>query len=348
MIPVDAWAIHDQRGTAGAWSFERRDVGAQDVRIAIDFCGICHSDVHFAQGDWGAVQYPVVPGHEIVGRVVEVGSGVTDLAAGDTVAVGCLVDSCRQCASCGAGLEQYCDTGWTGTYAGIEKETGRQTYGGYSSGIVVDRHFVLRLPATLDPAGAAPLLCAGITTYSPLRHWKVGRGTRVGVVGLGGLGHMAVKLAAAMGAEVTMFTTTPEKAKDAARLGASRVVLSRDPEQLRAASHSLDLILDTVSAPHDLTPYLETLYRDGTHVLLGADARPFPGVSPFSMLMRRRSIGASLIGGIAETQEMLDFCATHGIVADVEVIEPAGVEAAWKRMLASDVKYRFVIDMRRL
>lgn len=344
MVSVHAWAAHSADGPLAPWHFERRDCGPNDVRIAIDWCGICHSDVHFAKGDWGPVAYPAVPGHEIVGRVVQLGSGVSDLAIGETVAIGCLVDSCRACPSCGVGLENYCDVGWTGTYAGVEKQTGRPTYGGYSTGIVVDRHFVLRMPSGLDPAAAAPLLCAGITTYSPLRHWKVGRGSRVGVVGLGGLGHMAVKLAAAMGAEVTLFTTSPGKERDAERLGASRVVLSRDPEHMAKTANSLDVIIDTVSATHDLEPFFNALYREGTLVLLGAPPSPHPSPNIFSLLFRRRSLAGSLIGGIRETQEMLEFCAAHKITADVEVIAASQLNEAWARMLRSDVKYRFVID----
>jgi len=345
MIPARAWAAPAPDAPLAPWSFERRDLGPRDVRIDIRYCGICHSDYHFARGDWGPVAYPAVPGHEIVGTVAAVGSAVTDVKVGDLAAVGCLVDSCRSCAACADGLENYCDKGWTGTYMGVEKETGRPTYGGYSSTIVVDRHFVLRVPAGVDLAATAPLLCAGITTYSPLRHWKCGPGMRVGVVGLGGLGHMAVKLAHAMGAEVTMFTTTPAKARDAERLGASRVVISRDEGQMTAATGSLDLILDTVSMPHALDPFFNTLYRDGTLVLLGAPAEPHPAPHPFSLVMRRRKLGGSLIGGIPETQEMLDFCATHRIGADIELIPMSKVNEAWDRMLRSDVKYRFVIDM---
>lgn len=345
MIPARAWAAPAANSPLAPWSFERRDVGPHDVGIDICYCGICHSDYHFARGDWGPVAYPAVPGHEIVGVVAAVGSAVTDLKAGDLAAVGCLVDSCRSCAACAEGLENYCDKGWTGTYMGVEKETGRPTYGGYSSTIVVDRHFVLRVPAGVNLATTAPLLCAGITTYSPLRHWKCGPGMRVGVVGLGGLGHLAVKLAHAMGAEVTMFTTTPGKAKDAERLGASRVVISRDEGQMAAAAGSLDLILDTVSMPHQLDPFFNTLYRDGTLVLLGAPSEPHPPAHPFSLVMRRRKLGGSLIGGIPETQEMLDFCARHRIGADIELIRMSDVNEAWDRMLRSDVKYRFVIDM---
>lgn len=344
MIPVHAWAAHAVAGPLAPWRFDRRDPGPRDVRIEILFCGVCHSDLHFARGEWGAIPYPAVPGHEIVGRVVALGREVTDLAIGDVVAVGCLVDSCGTCPSCATGLEQYCDAGATGTYMGVEKETGRPTYGGYSSAIVVNRHFVLRVPPGLDLAGAAPLLCAGITTWSPLRHWKVGRGTRVGVVGLGGLGHMGVKLAAAMGAEVTLFTTSPGKEKDAERLGAARVVRSLEPGQMAKAANSLDLILDTVSAPHQLDPLFETLSRDGTLVIVGLPPTPNPPHSAFSLVNRRRALAGSSIGGIPETQELLNFCAGHRITADVEVIAANRINEAWERMLRSDVKYRFVID----
>jgi uncharacterized zinc-type alcohol dehydrogenase-like protein len=345
VIPARAWAATAADAPLAPWSFERRDVGANDVRIDIRYCGICHSDLHFTRSEWGPAPYPAVPGHEIVGHVSAVGSSVSDLHVGDIVGVGCLVDSCRSCDSCGKGLENYCDNGSTGTYMGVEKETGRPTYGGYSDTIVVNRHFVLRMPAGVDLASSAPLLCAGITTYSPLRHWNCAPGMRVGVVGLGGLGHMAVKLASAMGAQVTLFTTSPEKAVDAARLGATRTVLSKSEADMAAATGSLDLILDTVAAPHQLDPYLNTLTRDGTHVLLGAPSTPHPEHHAFSLIMRRRSIAGSLIGGIAETQEMLDFCAEHKIGSDVEVIAMSDVNTAWERVMASDVKYRFVIDM---
>jgi alcohol dehydrogenase (NADP+) len=344
MIPVRAWAAPSATDPLAPWQFQRRAPGPRDVRIDIRFCGVCHSDLHFARGEWGLIAYPAVPGHEIVGDVVAVGDEVTDLRVGDIVAVGCMVDSCRTCPSCTAGLENYCDPGFTGTYMGVEKETGRPTYGGYSSEIVVDRHFVLKLPGGLDPASAAPLLCAGITMYSPLRHWKVGHGTRVGIVGLGGLGHMGVKLAAAMGAEVTLFTTSPGKEQDAARLGATRVIRSREPEQMARAAHSLDVIIDTVSVPHELDPLLHTLYRDGTLVFVGLPPTPNPPHSPFSLALRRRSMSASAIGGIAETQEMLDFCAGQKMGADIELIAIDGINEAWERMLRSDVKYRFVID----
>ena len=344
MIPVHAWAAQSSTGPLAPWRFDRRDPGPRDVRIDVMWCGVCHSDVHFVRGDWGPIAYPAVPGHEIVGRVAAMGHEVTDLQAGDLVAVGCLVDSCRTCPSCAIGLENYCDQGGTGTYMGVEKETGRPTYGGYSSGIVVNRHFVFRLPAGLDPAGTAPLLCAGITTYSPLRHWKVGRGTRVGVVGLGGIGHMGVKLAAAMGAEVTLFTTSPGKEKDARRLGAARVVLSREPDRMTKVADSLDVILDTVSAPHELDPLFNALYRDGTLVLLGMPSVPHPPSGAIPLINRRWSLAGSSIGGIPETREMLDFCAQHRIVADIEVVAMNRINEAWERMLRSDVKYRFVID----
>ncbi|MEP7380325.1 MAG: NAD(P)-dependent alcohol dehydrogenase [Gemmatimonadota bacterium] len=345
MIPARAWAATSASAPLSPWSFERRDVGANDVRIDIRYCGVCHSDLHFARSEWGEAPYPAVPGHEIVGHVAAVGSSVSDLKVGDVVGVGCLVDSCRTCPSCAADMENYCDNGNTGTYGGVEKETGRPTYGGYSNTIVVDRHFVLHIPQGADLAATAPLLCAGITTYSPLRHWNCAPGMRVGVVGLGGLGHMAVKLAKAMGAEVTLFTTSPGKTADAARLGASRSVISKDEAAMRAAANSLDLLIDTVAAPHNLDPYLNTLYRDGTLVTLGAPAEPHPQHQPFSLIFRRRAIAGSLIGGIAETQEMLDFCAAYKIGSDVEVVKMADIDTAWERMLRGDVKYRFVIDM---
>ena len=345
MIPALGYAAHDPSSPMAPWSFERRDPGPGDVRIRIEYCGVCHSDLHFVRGEWGAIKYPQIPGHEIVGRVVAVGDAVTRFREGDTVGVGCLVDSCRSCASCGEGLEQYCEKGHTQTYGGIEKETRRPTQGGYSSEIVVDERFVLRVPDGMDLASAAPLLCAGITTYSPLREWKVGPGSRVGVVGLGGLGHMAVKLASAMGAHVTMFTTSPGKADDATRLGASQVVVSRDAAAMKAARNSLDVILDTVSAPHDLDPLLATLKRDGTLVLLGGAPTPHSSPGAFSFIMGRKRMAGSLIGGLPETQEMLDFCAQHGIGSDIELIPVQRIDEAYERMLRSDVKYRFVLDM---
>jgi uncharacterized zinc-type alcohol dehydrogenase-like protein len=326
-------------------AIERREPGARDVSIEILYCGVCHSDLHTARGEWGQQAWPIVPGHEIVGRVTAVGDEVEGFAVGDLAGVGCLVDSCRTCASCGEGLEQYCEGGATGTYSGVEKETGRPTNGGYSSAIVVDLDFVLRVSDDVDLGATAPLLCAGITTYSPLRHWNVGPDSKVGVVGLGGLGHMAVKIASAMGAEVTLFTTSPGKADDGRALGADRIVISTDPEAMAAAKGTLDLIVNTVAASHDLDPLIATLKRDGSLVLVGAPPTPHPSPQVFPLIMSRRSISGSAIGGIAETQEMLDFCAEHGVTADVEMIRMDQIDEAYERMLAGDVKFRFVIDM---
>jgi uncharacterized zinc-type alcohol dehydrogenase-like protein len=326
-------------------AIERREPGPRDVSIDILFCGVCHSDLHTARGEWGQREWPIVPGHEIVGRVSAVGDEVEGFAVGDLAGVGCMVDSCRTCASCGEGLEQYCETGTTFTYGSKEKETGRMTAGGYSSAIVVDQDFVLRISPDVDLAATAPLLCAGITTYSPLRHWNVGPDSKVGVVGLGGLGHMAVKIATAMGAEVTLFTTSPGKADDARALGASEVVVSTDADQMKAARGTLDLIVDTVAASHDLDPYLATLRREGSLVLLGVPPTPHPSPNVLHLFAARRAISASNIGGVAETQEMLDFCAEHGVTSDIEMIAMDQIDAAYERMLSSDVKYRFVIDM---
>jgi uncharacterized zinc-type alcohol dehydrogenase-like protein len=345
MLPTRAYAAFDATAPLGSWQLDRREPGPRDVHLQIEFCGVCHSDLHYVKGEWGTPPYPAVPGHEIVGRVVAVGSDVTRHRVGDRVGVGCLVDSCLDCPSCQDGLEQYCERGHTQTYGGVERQTGRPTYGGYSERIVVDERFVVRIPESLDPAGAAPLLCAGITTYSPLRHWKVGPGTRVGVVGLGGLGHMAVKLAAAMGAHVTLLTTSPGKADDARRLGAKEVLLSRDPDQMAAARNSLDFILDTVAAPHDIDALLALLHRDGVLVLVGAPPTPHPSPNVFNLIMQRRRIAGSLIGGLPETQEMLDFCAQHGVTSDVEVIAVDRIDEAYERMLRGDVRYRFVLDM---
>ncbi len=327
-------------------AIERRDPGPRDVAIDILFCGVCHSDLHTARGEWGQSEWPIVPGHEIVGRIVAVGDEVNGFAVGDLAGVGCMVDSCRTCASCGEGLEQYCENGPpTFTYGGVEKETGRMTQGGYSKAIVVDRDFVLHISPEVDLAATAPLLCAGITTYSPLRHWNVGPDSKVGVVGLGGLGHMAVKIAKAMGAEVTLFTTSPGKADDGRALGASEIVISTDKAEMKGSRGTLDLIIDTVAAAHDLDPYIGALKRDGSLVLLGVPPTPHPSPGVFGLLGARRSIAGSNIGGIAETQEMLDFCAEHGVTSDVEMISMDEIDAAYDRMLSSDVKYRFVIDM---
>ena len=344
MTLAHGYAAFDPSAPLGPLSFDRREPGPRDVSINILFCGVCHSDLHTARSEWGETAYPVVPGHEIVGRVTAVGAEVSGFREGQLVGVGCMVDSCQSCGSCGQGLEQYCEVGMTGTYGGVEKETGETTKGGYSDRIVVDERFVLRIPESMDPAGAAPLLCAGITTYSPLREWGAGPGKKVGVVGLGGLGHMGVKLARAMGAEVVLFTTSPGKREDALRLGAHAVVVSRDPDQMAAQAGSFDLILNTVAAPHDLDAFLLLLKLDGTMVLVGAPAEPHPSPTVFNLIMRRRRLAGSLIGGIRETQEMLDFCAEHGIVSDIETIPMAGINDAYERMLKGDVKYRFVID----
>jgi len=338
------YAAHSATTPLRPFSFARREPGPKDVGIDILYCGVCHSDLHTAKNEWTNTTYPVVPGHEIVGRVSQVGSNVTKFKVGDQVGVGCMVDSCRICESCKAGLENYCENGPVFTYNSEDKILGGMTYGGYSRSIVVDEDFVLQIPAGLDLAAAAPLLCAGITTYSPLHYWKVGKGQRVGVVGLGGLGHMAVKLAHAMGAHVTLFTTSTHKHQDAKRLGAREVMLSGDPAQMEKHANSFDFILDTVSAEHDVNAYLNLLKRDGTLVLVGAPAKPL-SISAFSLIPKRRHLAASMIGGLAETQEMLDFCGKHGVVSDIEIIPIQKINEAYERMLKSDVKYRFVIDM---
>lgn len=326
------------------WSFERRALRPGDVAIDILFCGVCHSDIHQARDEWGGSRFPMVPGHEIVGRVSRVGSAVKNFHVGDAVGVGCIVDSCRLCPECGAGQEHFCEKGMTGTYNSKDRQDGSPTYGGYSSHIVVDENYVLRVSETLPLHAVAPLLCAGITTYSPLKHWNVGPGQKVGVVGLGGLGHMAVKLACAMGAEVVLFTSSPGKVADALRLGAHAVVISSDKAQMKAHSNSFHFILDCVSAPHDLNAYLSLLRRDGTMTLVGIPDEP-PQVAMFALVGKRRKLAGSFIGGIAETQEMLDFCAKHGIVSDVELIPIQQINEAYERMIKSDVKYRFVIDL---
>ena len=340
------YAAHDPSTPLVPYSFTRRDVGPNDVKIDILYCGVCHSDLHTARNEWNNTLYPSVPGHEIVGRVTAVGEAVSRFKVGDIAGVGCLVDSCRTCPSCGEGLEQYCENGFTGTYNGPAFGGGENTLGGYSDNIVVDQHFVLRIShdeASL--AAVAPLLCAGITTYSPLRQWKVGPGQKVGVVGLGGLGHMAVKIANAMGAHVVLFTTSPDKKGDALRLGASEVVVSKNPDEMAAHLNSFDFILNTVAAPHNLDAFVALLKRDATMTLVGAPASPHPSPSVFGLIFKRRRIAGSLIGGIEETQEMLDFCAEHGIVSDIEMINIQDINDAYERMLKSDVKYRFVIDM---
>jgi uncharacterized zinc-type alcohol dehydrogenase-like protein len=345
MIPTLGYAAFDATSPLAPWEFERRDPTARDVHIAILYCGICHSDLHTVRSEWGRPSYPLVPGHEIVGRVSRVGGDVTRFREGDLVGVGCLVDSCRTCGSCQEGLEQYCENGSVGTYGSRERGTGLTTQGGYSRDIVVDEDFVLRIPEGMDLARTAPLLCAGITTYSPLREWKVTEGMRVGVVGLGGLGHMAVKLANAMGAHVVLLTRSENKKDDALQLGAREVVMSTDKGAMRRVRRSLDLVLDTVGAPHDLSEELGLLVRDGTLVLLGGSPEPHPSPSVWAFISRRRRLAGSSIGGIAETQEMLDFCAAKDIASDIELITPDRINESYERMLRSDVKYRFVIDV---
>jgi uncharacterized zinc-type alcohol dehydrogenase-like protein len=342
-----AYAAHNTASPLAPFNISRRDPRPQDVQIEILFCGVCHSDLHQVRNEWKEVMatvYPCVPGHEIVGRVVKVGSGVKKFKEGDIAAVGCMVDSCRTCANCRAGEEQYCQNGMTLTYNADDKILGGVTRGGYSDSIVVDQAYVLRVPKNLDPAGAAPLLCAGITTYSPLRHWKVGPGKKVGIVGLGGLGHMGVKLAHAFGAQVVLFTTSPNKSADARRLGADEVVISKNEAEMEKHANSFDFILDAVSADHDLNAYLKLLKLDGTMTLVGAPEKPAP-VAAFNLIMGRRTLSGSAIGGIRETQEMLDFCGEHGMTSDIELIPIQQINQAYERLLKGDVKYRFVIDM---
>lgn len=325
-------------------TISRREVTPQDVEIEILYCGICHSDLHTARNEWQNTVYPCVPGHEIIGRVTKVGHRVSRFRVGDWAGVGCMVDSCGNCEQCQNHMEQFCEPGSTYTYNSPDVHLGEHTFGGYSESIVVNEKFVLRVPENLDPAGAAPLLCAGITTYSPLKHWKVGPGKKVGVVGIGGLGHMAVKIAKAMGAHVVVLTTSAAKTEDAKRLGADEVVLSTDPDQFQKHAGSLHFILDAVSAPHDINAYLSLLKVDGALVLVGAPMEPLPVVS-FSLILGRKSFSGSLIGGIKETQEMLDFCGKHQIVSDIELISASQINEAYERLLKGDVRYRFVIDM---
>lgn len=326
-------------------NIERRELTTKDIEIEILYCGVCHSDLHTARNEWGGTKYPNVPGHEIVGKITKVGANVTKFKIGDLAGVGCMVDSCRECESCKEGLEQFCEVGSTSTYNSFDKHIfGAHTYGGYSQSVVVDEAFALRIPENLDLAATAPLLCAGITTFSPLRHWNVGPGKKVGIVGIGGLGHMAVKIAKAMGAQVLVITTSASKVEDAKRLGADEVILSSDADQMNKYKSSLHFILDCVSAQHDINAYLNLLKRDGTLTLVGAPENPLP-VAPFSLIGKRKSFSGSLIGGIAETQEMLDFCGKHNITSDIELIQMQDINVAYERLLKGDVKYRFVIDM---
>lgn len=339
-----SYAVQTATSAVAPFAIRRREPGPTDIEIDILFCGVCHSDLHTGRNEWHNTIYPCVPGHEIVGRVTRVGESVTKFKPGDHAAVGCMVDSCRSCPNCQAGQEQYCLSTPVFTYNSEDKVLGGPTFGGYSSSIVVEEAFVLRVPAGLDLAATAPLLCAGITTYSPLRHWKVSSGQKVGIVGLGGLGHMGVKFARAFGAHVVLFTTSPGKAADGLRLGAHEIVLSRNEDEMKKHVGSFDFILDAVSADHDINAYLQLLKLDGTLALVGAPEKPLP-VAAFNLLLPRRNFAGSAIGGIAETQEMLDFCAAHGITADIEMIPIQKINEAWERMLKQDVKYRFVIDM---
>ncbi|MCX6954844.1 MAG: NAD(P)-dependent alcohol dehydrogenase [Verrucomicrobia bacterium] len=340
---VKAYATSGATAPLAASTIPRREPTDRDVQIEILYCGVCHSDLHFARNEWGFTQYPAVPGHEIVGRVTQVGPKVTKFKPGDLAGVGCLVDADLSCPHCRKGLEQFSPT-MVMTYGSMDKHLGLPTYGGYSERIVVDEHFTLRIPANLNLAAVAPLLCAGITTYSPLRHWKVGPGQKVGIVGLGGLGHMGVKFARAFGAHVVVFTTSAGKREDALRLGAHEVVVSRNADEMKAHAGTFNFILDCVSADHDLNAYLELLAPDGNLTLVGAPEKPLP-IASFALIFGRRSLSGSLIGGLAETQEMLDFCGQHNITSDIEMIRMDQVNEAYERMLRSDVKYRFVIDM---
>lgn len=346
-MQTKSYAVHNASSPLEPWNLERRAVGAQDVLFEILYCGVCHSDIHQARNEWGNSIYPMVPGHEIVGKVLEVGSEVTKFKVGDTVGVGCLVDSCQRCENCDKGLEQFCKNGSSGTYNDHEQDGTTVTYGGYSKHIVVNEKFVLKVSDKLPLEAVAPLLCAGITTYSPLRHWKVGKGHKVGVVGLGGLGHMAVKFAASFGAEVTMLSTSPSKETDARRLGANKFLLTTDKEQLKANANYFDFIINTVSAPHDYNALLKLLNTNGTMICVGAPPTPSE-IQGMMLIGNRRSIAGSLIGGIPETQEMLDYCAEHNIVSDIELIPIEYINEAYERILKSDVKYRFVIDMKTL
>ena len=343
-MPTNAFAAQSATSPLAPFSIDRREPLAGDVEIDILFCGVCHSDLHFARNEWGMTSFPVVPGHEILGRVTRVGSSVTKFNVCDLAAVGCMVDSCRTCSSCSQGLEQFCVNGAVFSYNGPDSHSGGMTFGGYSEKIVTDEAFTFKVPENLDPAGAAPLLCAGITTFSPLRKWGAGPGRKVGIVGLGGLGHMGVKFAHAFGAHTVLFTTSEGKVADGKRLGANEVVISKDLDAMVEHASSFDMILDTVSADHDLNAYLGLLKLDGTMVVVGVPPAPQP-VSVFSLLMPRRQLAGSLIGGLPETQEMLDFCGEHNITCDIELIKMHQINEAYERMLRSDVKFRFVIDM---
>ena len=345
MTATKAYAAQSSTSGMAPHDINRRSLRNDDVAIEIDYCGVCHTDIHFAQNDWGVTQYPVVPGHEIVGRVTAVGSGVKAYQEGDVVGVGCMVDSCRTCSACEAGLEQYCSEGMTGTYNGEDRHDHSITFGGYSERIVVSERFVVRIPDKLDIKKAAPLLCAGITTYSPLRHYGVKPGHKVGVIGMGGLGHMGVKFAKALGAEVTIFTRSESKVSEAKKQGADYVVVSTDEDQMAAAAETFDFMLDTVPVQHDINPYLNCLSYDGTHIMVGLLEPLEPALQTGALVFKRRVLAGSLIGGMPETQEVLDFCAEHDISCDVEMLDIHNINDAYERMKKGDVKYRFVIDM---
>lgn len=345
---VKAFGAESKEADLQEMNIERREITANDVEIEILYCGVCHSDLHTARNDWGGTKYPSVPGHEIVGKITKVGSDVSKFQVGDLAGVGCIVDSCGHCDSCKHDLEQYCENGFTGTYNGKDAHLGGHTFGGYSQKVVVDAGHVLKVPANLDLAAVAPLLCAGITTWSPLRHWNVGPESKVAVIGLGGLGHMAIKLAKGLGAEVTLFSRTPGKTEDAKKLGADNVIISTNDAQMATVQRKFDLIIDTVPYDHDVNPYVTTLNVNGTLVLVGFIGKMDEALFTPPMIMGRRSVAGSVIGGIAETQEMLDFCGEHNIVSEIEVIKMQEINEAYERMLKSDVRYRFVIDMQSL
>ena len=347
MSQVKAYGAADAQAELKQLTIERREVKPRDVKIKITYCGVCHSDIHTVRNDWGGSQYPVVPGHEIIGKVLEVGNEVTNFKVGDTVGVGCMVDSCRECEPCKSDLEQFCDEGMVGTYNGKDKHLGDHTFGGYSEEIIVDNYYVLNVPENLDEKAVAPLLCAGITTFSPLNHWKIKKGDKVGVIGLGGLGHMGIKFAHAMGAHVVMITTSPEKGKDAKRLGADEVLVSKDAEAMKKHNGSFDFLLNTVPVGHDTNPYLNLLKIDATMCMVGA-VEPLEPMHGGNLIMGRKRIAGSLIGGIKETQEMLDFCGENNIVSDIEMIDMNTINDAYERVINGDVKYRFVIDMESL
>lgn len=344
MIQSKGYAALNEKTDLAPWAFERRDVGPHDVQFDISFCGVCHSDLHQIRNDWFPGIFPMVPGHEIVGKIVKVGAEVKKFKVGDLAGTGCLVDSCRTCDNCKEGLEQYCANGSTATYNSLEQDKKTPTYGGYSNTIVVHEDFVLHISDKLNLAAAAPLLCAGITTYSPLRHWKIGKGHKLAVLGLGGLGHMAVKFGVAFGAEVTVLSTSANKEADAKKLGAHKFVVTSDATQVKAVKSSFDFILDTVSAPHDLNMYMSLLKTNGVHICVGVPPTPYQ-VNAFTIIGGRKSLAGSSIGGLPETQEMLDFCAKHNITSDIELIDIKNIHAAYDRMTKGDVRYRFVIDM---